>query len=81
MKNNITRMAVCPLCGRVYHGAPALSREDNETLICPDCGTRQALQSIGVDNCRAGADHRDDPPPHAGVRYTIRANMYTPKGK
>ena len=50
MKNNITRMAVCPLCGRVYHGAPALSREDNETLICPDCGTRQALQSIGVDS-------------------------------
>ncbi len=50
MKNNITRMAVCPLCGRVYHGAPALSREDNKTLICPDCGTRQALQSIGVDS-------------------------------
>lgn len=49
MKNNITRMAVCPLCGRVCHGAPALSREDNKTLICPDCGTRQALQSIGVD--------------------------------
>ena len=38
---------VC-LCGRAYHGAPALSRENNETLICPDCGTRQALQSIGV---------------------------------
>ena len=38
-----------PLCGRIYHGAPALSREDNETLICPDCGTRQALQSIGVE--------------------------------
>ena len=49
MRNNITRMAVCPLCSRVYHGAPALSREDNKTLICPDCGTRQALQSIGVD--------------------------------
>ena len=30
-------------------GAPAISREDNETLICPDCGTRQALQSIGVE--------------------------------
>ena len=49
MKDNVIRMAVCPLCGRAYHGAPALSREDNETLICPDCGTRQALQSIGVD--------------------------------
>ena len=50
MKDNIIRTAVCPLCGRTYHGAPALSREDNETLICPDCGTRQALQSIGVES-------------------------------
>ena len=48
MKDNIIRTAVCPLCGRTYHGAPALSREDNKTLICPDCGTREALESIGV---------------------------------
>ena len=39
----------CPICGRSYTGHPALSRTDNETLICPDCGTRQALASIGVD--------------------------------
>lgn len=39
----------CPICGRSYNGHPALSRTDNETLICPDCGTRQALASIGVD--------------------------------
>lgn len=50
MKNNVIRIAVCPICGRTYHGVPALSRIDNETLICPDCGTRQALQSIGVDS-------------------------------
>lgn len=49
MKDNVIRMAVCPLCGKTYNGVPALSRTDNETLICPDCGTRQALQSIGVD--------------------------------
>lgn len=49
MKDNVIRMAVCPLCERTYHGVPALSRTDNKTLICPDCGTRQALQSIGVD--------------------------------
>lgn len=24
------------------------SREDNQTLICPDCGTREALASMGV---------------------------------
>ena len=39
----------CPICGRSYTGHPALSRTANETLICPDCGTRQALASIGVD--------------------------------
>ena len=49
MKNNVVRTAVCPHCGRLYSGHPALSRTDNETLICPDCGTREALQSIGVD--------------------------------
>ena len=49
MKDIIISPSVCPLSGRIYDGAPALSREDNKTLICPDCGTRQALQSIGVD--------------------------------
>ena len=45
----VRKADICPLCGRTYHGAPALSREDNETPICPDCGTRQALRSIGVE--------------------------------
>ena len=49
MKNNVIWMAVCPICGRTYHGVPALSRIDNEPLICPDSGTRQALQAIGVE--------------------------------
>ena len=48
-EDNISCLAICPRCGKAYHGPPALSREDNETLICPDCGTRQALQSIGVE--------------------------------
>lgn len=39
---------VCPLCGCSYREPPALSRTDNETLICPGCGTRQALESIGI---------------------------------
>lgn len=48
MKESIRQPRVCPLCGQTYTDAPALSRTDNETLICPDCGTRQALESIGV---------------------------------
>lgn len=49
MKDRIAGIAVCPRCGKGYYGAPALSRKDNATLICPDCGTREALESIGVD--------------------------------
>jgi transposase-like protein len=50
MKENITRTAVCPRCGKEYTGRPALSRADNQTPLCPDCGTREALESIGVDS-------------------------------
>ena len=39
---------ICPKCGCTYHERPALSRTDNETLICPDCGIREALESIGI---------------------------------
>ena len=38
----------CPICGREYSEHPALSRVDGLTLICPDCGIREALESIGV---------------------------------
>ena len=48
MKTEETMNRICPVCGREYHEAPALSRVDNTTLICPDCGTREALNSIGV---------------------------------
>ncbi len=50
MKNKETprESRVCPICGKVYKEIPALSRVDNKTYICPDCGTRQALESIGI---------------------------------
>lgn len=41
-------MRKCPICGHEYTDVPALSRIDNTTLICPECGQRQALESIGV---------------------------------
>ena len=45
---NITERT-CPKCGCIYTERPAISRTDNEMLICPDCGTREALESIGID--------------------------------
>lgn len=43
-----TKVTICPKCRKIYRGVPALSRNDNTTLICPDCGTREALASMGV---------------------------------
>ena len=46
--DNIFRISVCPRCGQTYTAAPATAR-DGSGPICPDCGTREALESIGVD--------------------------------
>lgn len=37
---------ICPVCGRVYTEPPALSRRDNATDICPDCGMMEALAAM-----------------------------------
>ena len=49
MKETMARIAVCPRCGKAYTDRPAISRADNKTPICPDCGTRESLESIGID--------------------------------
>lgn len=48
MKTGKIMNRTCPVCGREYLEVPALSRVDNAMLICPDCGVREALNSIGV---------------------------------
>lgn len=48
MKTEERVVRACPICGKQYSEHPALSRVDGVTLICPDCGTREALESIGV---------------------------------
>lgn len=48
-ENKIERLCnrICPKCGMTYHDVPAVSRT-NGVSICPDCGVREALESIGV---------------------------------
>lgn len=46
--DHIAQIRICPLCGEAYTGYPAISRMDNETPICSDCGSRQALDSLGI---------------------------------
>lgn len=47
MKERNNEPRICPKCGRVYTEQPATSRVDGSP-ICPDCGTREALESLGV---------------------------------
>lgn len=36
-------MRTCPRCKKEYSEFPALSRVDNKTDICSDCGVREAM--------------------------------------
>ena len=40
-------LPVCPVCHKSYSLHPALSRADGETMICPDCGLREAMDAVG----------------------------------
>lgn len=37
---------VCPKCNKTYTDYPALSREDNKTKICPECGMKEAIEQF-----------------------------------
>ena len=42
MKNE-AMIKKCPFCGRPYFGIGAISRRDNKTEICSECGTGEAM--------------------------------------
>jgi Holliday junction resolvasome RuvABC DNA-binding subunit len=41
------QIPICPICGKPYTDFPAISRKDNKTKICPDCGVYEAMQAFG----------------------------------
>lgn len=44
-------MKICPRCSKPYEGHPALSRKDNKTEICSQCGTIEALAAFSNKTC------------------------------
>lgn len=38
----------CPRCGKEEKRLLALSRADNKTMICDECGTKEALDDAGL---------------------------------
>ncbi len=49
-KEAVNAFKKCPVCGKMYCEPPALSRKDNKTEICPDCGTLEALEAAGASD-------------------------------
>ena len=47
-KAQAERKKLCPKCGKEIGDYSTLSKEDNETEICSVCGTREALDAIGI---------------------------------
>ena len=39
---------ICARCGKAISGYPALSRKDNKTEICSNCGTLEALEDFMI---------------------------------
>lgn len=48
MESATNEFKTCPKCGKHYKAPSAISRVDNKTQICPTCGTREALESLGI---------------------------------
>jgi hypothetical protein len=42
-------MKKCPKCKEEYTGYPAISRDDNKTKVCSDCGTKEALEVFALN--------------------------------
>ena len=64
MKKEIKK---CPICHGLYTDAPALSRKDNKTLICPNCGMNEAMEAFKA------AHVAPEKPHHMTVREKLEA--------
>lgn len=47
----VKKSRTCPICGKQYSDYPALSRKDNYTEICPECGTKEAMNEFENHMC------------------------------
>ena len=54
MENN-TNTYICGICGQTFGGFPAISRKDNITEICPNCGRLEAVEAY-TEKKDGGAD-------------------------
>ena len=66
---------ICPKCGCVYTEVPALSRVDNETLICADCSTKRSPRKHRNFQGRTGKNYQYYSPQHLRIRQIQAATL------
>ena len=44
---------ICPICKKEFNNPPALSRKDNKTKICSECGIVEAINCFEPDKKKA----------------------------
>ena len=48
LTRKILEIQKCPKCGKEFTEYPAISRDDNITEICPECGMKEALIAANI---------------------------------
>ena len=51
---------MCPRCGRPYSDYPSISRYDDKTEICPDCGVEEAMINYTGGTLEAPNKYKDE---------------------
>lgn len=46
LSGQMKELKICPICHKTYDTHSAISRKDNKTEICSECGTREALEEF-----------------------------------
>ncbi|MGM9970187.1 MAG: hypothetical protein ACI35S_07315 [Anaeroplasma sp.] len=46
IKNDNTSKKVCPICKKIYIDYSSISRKDNKTLICTECGMKEIQEPL-----------------------------------
>lgn len=51
---------ICPRCGNTYDRLLALSRKDNKTHICDQCGMEEALEDFYKHSAQRVKDEKEE---------------------
>lgn len=54
-----SNVRICPECNKEFKGYGAISRKDNKTIICPNCGAKQAMKAY-IDYYRKTENNKEE---------------------